>query len=56
MDSATSTASLDAEASAWLGGVMENDAVAEPEQRAEELTARFDGADAETLLRLALTL
>jgi phosphoadenosine phosphosulfate reductase len=56
MDSATSTAGFDEEAAAWLGGVMENDATTEPEQRAEELTARFDGADAETLLRLALTL
>jgi phosphoadenosine phosphosulfate reductase len=56
MDGATSTASLDADAAAWLGGVMESDAGAEPEQRAEALTARFDGADAETLLRLALTL
>ena len=56
MDSATELASPEAATIRLLGGDLAGDPAVEPEQRAGALSPRFAGADAQTLLRLALTL
>jgi phosphoadenosine phosphosulfate reductase len=56
MDSATDFGGETTPPAPLIVSDVEDGAMLEPEQRAEELAARFDGADAETLLRLALSL